>query len=282
MYEPLTDWKQLRRVEEARGYARVYVPSHPASFCNGWVYEHRLAAERMLGRLLVAGETVHHKGAKNDNRPNMIEVLSVEEHQRRHFQRPMTAKTKLQPNWVSKRCKFCNEIFWGAKSTIERRSSCSRQCRVEHKQQRTCVWCRRQYSKNLGQGLFCSEECKGITNERLYSCEHCGLTCDTDTGCNHLDRQPRKQYYGPSWKSATVRAVQRAGSRCEFCGEASSRLAVCHIDHFDYFGLDKHEQANSVHNLLALCMGCYEQFNQANRANDDRNTNDDGKVGCGK
>jgi hypothetical protein len=72
-------------VQEPRGYVRVFVPEHPKAFCNGWVYEHRLVAERMLGRLLGCGEQVHHiSEQKNDNRERNLFVCWADEHQKAH------------------------------------------------------------------------------------------------------------------------------------------------------------------------------------------------------
>lgn len=38
------------------------------------MFEHRVVMEEILGRPLLPGETVHHKGAKADNRPRMLEL----------------------------------------------------------------------------------------------------------------------------------------------------------------------------------------------------------------
>ena len=58
------------------GYVRVHGVRHPRETTGG-VYEHILVAEKMLGRPLHRGETVHHKNrVKHDNRPENLEVLA--------------------------------------------------------------------------------------------------------------------------------------------------------------------------------------------------------------
>jgi hypothetical protein len=54
----------------------VRIPEHPrASRNNGYVFEHILVAEEILGRHLHETETVHHRnGVKDDNRPENLEL----------------------------------------------------------------------------------------------------------------------------------------------------------------------------------------------------------------
>ena len=42
------------------GYVEVMMPEHPNARSNGTILEHRLMAERKLGRLLTKEECVHH------------------------------------------------------------------------------------------------------------------------------------------------------------------------------------------------------------------------------
>lgn len=70
-------WRGGRYVG-AEGYVRVYAPDHPSAFGHGgYVKEHRLVMEKMLGRRLESQETVHHKNCiKSDNRPENLELWS--------------------------------------------------------------------------------------------------------------------------------------------------------------------------------------------------------------
>jgi hypothetical protein len=85
-YELLTDWSDREKFIDRRGYVRVHAPEHPRAFGHqGWYYEHRLVAERMLGRLLYNGETVHHINEhKCDNREINLFVCTREEHDKAH------------------------------------------------------------------------------------------------------------------------------------------------------------------------------------------------------
>ena len=74
------DWKGGRYVEPGKGYVMIRQPDHPRARQNGYVLEHLLVAEQMLGRALLPGEEVHHLNrVRDDNRPENLEVHSSHE-----------------------------------------------------------------------------------------------------------------------------------------------------------------------------------------------------------
>lgn len=68
-------WKGGRIM--ARGYVKIHMPEHPAANVNGYVWEHRLVMEKMIGRYLKQREVVHHRnGIRCDNRPENLQLFS--------------------------------------------------------------------------------------------------------------------------------------------------------------------------------------------------------------
>jgi transposase-like protein len=73
-------------VTKNNGYVQVHMPDHPDADARGYVFQHRLVMERMVGRRLRPEERVHHKNhVKTDNRPENLELFAGDlEHAEHH------------------------------------------------------------------------------------------------------------------------------------------------------------------------------------------------------
>ena len=83
--------KAYQRINDGRGYIRVYVPSDSPFYemrdKAGYIMEHRLVMAQKLHRPLKSWEIVHHKGIrykdirnKSDNLEDNLELLTKEKH----------------------------------------------------------------------------------------------------------------------------------------------------------------------------------------------------------
>ncbi len=87
---------------EMAGYVYEFCPSHPR--CNAWGYvpQHRLVAEDMLGRPLSAREVIHHKdGNPLNNARGNLDVMAQTDHRKLHAQAlAATQKARLTEDAV--------------------------------------------------------------------------------------------------------------------------------------------------------------------------------------
>ena len=77
--KPLSEHKRAN-LRTISGYILEYAPTHPKAQ-KGYVQQHRLVMEKIMGRHLTQWEVVHHRNAvKDDNRPENLELLTKQTH----------------------------------------------------------------------------------------------------------------------------------------------------------------------------------------------------------
>lgn len=84
-------------VGKQRGYRKIMMKDHPNADRYGYVLEHRLVVEKMLGRYLESHEIVHHKdGVRDNNDPPNLEVHTRKTHPPAHEYTVEHARQVLQ------------------------------------------------------------------------------------------------------------------------------------------------------------------------------------------
>lgn len=115
------------------GYIMVHSPNHHRASSNGYVYEHILIAEQMLGRILKDEEVVHHedRDRTNNNIDNLFVFATASDHARYHYNNIMI---KVDDYYISpsnvrtKKCEVCDNIFEYYPNASKVRKFCSAKC----------------------------------------------------------------------------------------------------------------------------------------------------------
>lgn len=100
--------------KEINGYRALHIPDHPQALKTpkmyGWVYEHRVIAEDMLGRPLYDDEEVHHLDEdKLNNHPENLLVLPGSQHMKLHG---WLKRLGIDPkNYPTKLCQCCGNVI---------------------------------------------------------------------------------------------------------------------------------------------------------------------------
>ena len=77
------------------GYVSIYFPDHPCSSEDGYIMEHVLVMEALIGRHLYDDECVHHINEKrNDNRKENLKLMTKKEHTAFHSKKRWEEKER--------------------------------------------------------------------------------------------------------------------------------------------------------------------------------------------
>lgn len=110
--ECLVEWK----------YKEIYIREHPNARANGCVMEHRLVAEKALGRYLTNIEVVHHIDETRDNNSpeNLIVFKTNADHARFHQTGVMLRDGDVyySPK-LTKKCESCGNEFLYSSNRIK-------------------------------------------------------------------------------------------------------------------------------------------------------------------
>ncbi|WP_308531100.1 HNH endonuclease [uncultured Paenibacillus sp.] len=103
-------------------YRKVLTPKHPYADANGYVFEHRLVCERVLGRFLDPNELVHHRDGDslNNDPANLFIFYGNSDHMKYHFAKKKNPELNEEV--------FCNETgckYISMREVAERERLCS-------------------------------------------------------------------------------------------------------------------------------------------------------------
>lgn len=105
------NWKGGRSIA-SNGYVLIKRPDHPRADCRGYVYEHILVAEQLIGRPVHKGEQVHHKNhIKTDNRPENLEVKASRAHHAAEHRKRADLRGLDEPNPTISCACGCGQTF---------------------------------------------------------------------------------------------------------------------------------------------------------------------------
>ena len=149
-------------------------------------------------------------------------------------------------------------LKWLDKHGIERRNLSESRTMGDIEKLQDEKWLRERYNE-VGSTVEIAAECGVSQSSVVNYLERHGIEAEYGpesplTGEDHPRWNGGSSHtnYGPSWDTQRQKALDRDGNQCLVCGR-SDAVHVHHIRPFRTFGLENHEEANVLDNLVCLC-----------------------------